>query len=132
MNIMLATVTERTREVGIRRALGGKQRDIVQQFLVEAVVQTTLGGLMGTLLGFVLVFGVPPAASYFFGEKLLAVVRWQPIALAVGVSVLVGVVFGLYPGVAGGQARPHRGAAAHITDTNRPKQRDTTKRMKSG
>ncbi len=97
MNIMLATVTERTREIGIRRALGAKQRDIVVQFLVEAVVQTTLGGLIGMLFGFVLVFGVPPLADYFFGEKMLAVMRWQPIALAVGVSVLVGVVFGLYP-----------------------------------
>ena len=97
MNIMLATVTERTREIGIRRALGAKQRDIIVQFLVEAVVQTTLGGLIGMLFGFVLVFGVPPLADYFFGEKMLAVMRWQPIALAVGVSVLVGVVFGLYP-----------------------------------
>ena len=51
MNIMLATVTERTREIGIRRALGAKRRDITMQFLVEAVVQTTVGGLMGSALG---------------------------------------------------------------------------------
>ena len=51
MNIMLATVTERTREIGIRRALGAKRRDITMQFLIEAVVQTTIGGLVGVLLG---------------------------------------------------------------------------------
>src|SRR5262249_28370008 len=59
MNIMLATVTERTREIGIRRALGAKQRDITLQFLVEAVVQTTVGGLCGVILGVTMVFVVP-------------------------------------------------------------------------
>src|SRR5262249_24819137 len=60
MNILLATVTERTQEIGIRRALGAKRRDITVQFLIEAVVQTTLGGLIGMLLGFVSIYAIPP------------------------------------------------------------------------
>src|SRR5207302_5603696 len=62
MNIMLATVTERTREIGIRRALGAKRRDITLQFLVEAVVQTSIGGVVGVMLGLGLVDAIPPVA----------------------------------------------------------------------
>src|SRR5207248_2630998 len=58
MNIMLATVTERTREIGIRRALGAKRRDITVQFLVEAVVQTTVGGLFGVIIGLGSVYAI--------------------------------------------------------------------------
>ena len=97
MNIMLATVTERTREIGIRRALGAKRRDIVTQFLVEAVVQTTVGGLAGVALGLTMVFGAPPAWRLLTGGVLPALVSWWSIVLSVGVSVLVGVLFGLYP-----------------------------------
>ncbi len=97
MNIMLATVTERTREIGIRRALGAKRKDIVTQFLVEAVVQTTVGGLAGVLLGLAMVFGAPPLWSFVAGQTLPALISWWSIALSVGVSILVGVVFGLYP-----------------------------------
>ncbi|MBX9628604.1 MAG: ABC transporter permease [Gemmataceae bacterium] len=97
MNIMLATVTERTREIGIRRALGAKRRDIVTQFLVEAVVQTTLGGLCGVVLGLGMVFAVPAAWKLIANEVLPAVIHVPSIFLSVGVSILVGVLFGLYP-----------------------------------
>lgn len=97
MNIMLATVTERTREIGIRRALGAKRRDIVSQFLVEAVVQTTVGGLAGVLIGLGIVFGAPPVWKLVAGGNLPAEVSYGSILLSVGVSILVGVVFGLYP-----------------------------------
>jgi putative ABC transport system permease protein len=97
MNIMLATVTERTREIGIRRALGAKRRDITMQFLVEAVVQTTLGGLCGVLLGLGAVFTVPPLWKWMTGGALPAVVNVPSIFLSLGVSVGVGVLFGLYP-----------------------------------
>ncbi|MFO0848229.1 MAG: ABC transporter permease [Gemmataceae bacterium] len=97
MNIMLATVTERTREIGIRRALGAKRKDIIGQFLVEAVVQTTVGGLAGVLIGLGIVFGAPLLARTFFDTNLPALVSYWSILLSVGVSILVGVLFGLYP-----------------------------------
>jgi putative ABC transport system permease protein len=97
MNIMLATVTERTREIGIRRALGAKRRDITMQFLIEAVVQTSLGGMLGTLLGLFFAFAVPPVAEWLWNWHLPAQVTALPIFLALFVAVVVGVGFGLYP-----------------------------------
>jgi putative ABC transport system permease protein len=97
MNIMLATVTERTREIGIRRALGAKRSDITMQFLVEAVVQTTLGGLVGVALGFLVVFAVPWIGAKFFETHLPAVINIESIFLAFFVAVDVGVLFGWYP-----------------------------------
>jgi putative ABC transport system permease protein len=104
MNIMLATVTERTREIGIRRALGAKRKDIVMQFLVEAVVQTTLGGLLGAVIGITAVYAVPAlwdllrSTSWFESQmKLPAKLHVGSIIVSVGVSILVGMVFGLYP-----------------------------------
>jgi putative ABC transport system permease protein len=97
MNIMLATVTERTREIGIRRALGAKRKDITMQFLVEAVVQTTVGGLCGVALGLGMVFTVPALWKLIAGTTLPAVVHVPSIFLSLGVSVGVGVLFGWYP-----------------------------------
>jgi putative ABC transport system permease protein len=97
MNIMLATVTERTREIGIRRALGAKRRDIILQFLIEAVVQTTAGGLIGVGLGVGAVFLVPVVYTACTGKPLPAMIDVYSIFLSVGVSVAVGVGFGLYP-----------------------------------
>jgi putative ABC transport system permease protein len=97
MNIMLATVTERTREIGIRRALGAKRRDITMQFLIEAVVQTTLGGLLGIAVGFLLTFLIPAVAQLFFGSHLPVQIEIYSIFLSLGFAVFVGVVFGLYP-----------------------------------
>jgi len=97
MNIMLATVTERTREIGIRRALGAKRRDITMQFLIEAVVQTTIGGLVGVFLGLLIIFVVPWAAAAIAEAKLPAKLHVLSIFLSLVVAVGVGVVFGLYP-----------------------------------
>jgi putative ABC transport system permease protein len=97
MNIMLATVTERTREIGIRRALGAKRRDITMQFLIEAVVQTTIGGLVGVCLGLLIVFVVPWAGATLFDAKLPAKLHVLSIFLALAVAVGVGVLFGWYP-----------------------------------
>lgn len=110
MNIMLATVTERTREIGIRRALGAKRGDIIRQFLVETIVLSVVGGLTGVLGGLLCIPAVDLARflATSYDPALVADlpdtirdVRPQivplSIPLAFGISVIVGVVFGLYP-----------------------------------
>ena len=106
MNIMLATVTERTREIGIRRALGAKRRDIVFQFLIEAVVQTSIGGLLGILGGIGIVYGVPAVAKWWGSSTIPAVLQWQPMVASFFVAALIGVLFGLYPAWRAAQLDP--------------------------
>jgi putative ABC transport system permease protein len=106
MNIMLATVTERTREIGIRRALGAKRRDITVQFIIEAVVQTAVGGLVGVIVGLSTALLVPPAAAWVAGTHLPAQINVPSIFLALGVSVGVGVLFGWYPAQRAAQLDP--------------------------
>jgi putative ABC transport system permease protein len=91
MNIMLASVTERTREIGIRRALGARRHDIIAQFLVETVLLSGVGGIMGVLLG----ISIPFVVSHVAGMKTI-ITLWSPL-LAFSISGLVGIVFGLYP-----------------------------------
>lgn len=91
MNIMLATVTERTREIGIRRALGARRFDIIAQFLAETTVLSTLGGVVGILVG----MAVPSAVTSVFAIET-AVTPWSVI-LAFGISVITGIVFGVFP-----------------------------------
>jgi len=91
MNIMLVSVTERTREIGVRKALGATFSNILLQFLIESIVIGVTGGLIGILLG--------AAASYLISHVFgwATVISVFTIALAFGFSVLIGVVFGVYP-----------------------------------
>ncbi|MEI6568618.1 MAG: ABC transporter permease, partial [Verrucomicrobiota bacterium] len=91
MNIMLASVTERTREIGIRRALGARRHDIISQFLVETVLLSGVGGVLGVLLG----IAIPFIVTYAAGMKTI-VTLWAPL-LAFTISAMVGVIFGIYP-----------------------------------
>jgi len=100
MNIMLASVTERTREIGIRRAVGARRKQIVGQFLVETLVLSFLGGLLGIGLG---IF-VPWLIEHFAGMPT-RVTPWS-VMLAVGISGVVGVLFGLYPAVRAANVDP--------------------------
>ncbi len=100
MNIMLATVTERTREIGIRRALGAKQRDIRDQFLIETVVLSTGGGLVGVLLG---ILGASVVSQYADWETIVS--AWS-VAVSFGLSVLVGIFFGMYPAISAAKLDP--------------------------
>ena len=92
MNIMLVSVTERTREIGIRKAVGAKRRDIMAQFLVEATVLCLLGGLIGVLAGY---GGAQVVTPLLGGSR--ALVTPDSVAMALGVSIAVGLFFGLYP-----------------------------------
>lgn len=100
MNIMLATVTERTREIGIRRALGAKKRDIILQFLVETVVLSVGGGLVGVALGII----APLIVSHFTNMRTIVTI-WA-ILLAFGISGAVGIIFGIYPARAAANLDP--------------------------
>ena len=91
MNMMLTTVTERTREIGLRKAIGAKKRDINKQFLIEAVVLTFIGGVIGVILGWLISFAVT-----YFGI-LQTSVSISSVLLAFGVSAGIGIVFGYYP-----------------------------------
>jgi putative ABC transport system permease protein len=110
MNIMLATVTERTREIGIRRALGAKQRDIVQQFLSETIALSATGGLLGVLAGLLctsVITGVRAVMTRVIPDTIAALpphiqkleprIAWWSVIAAFTISLLVGIVFGLYP-----------------------------------
>jgi putative ABC transport system permease protein len=100
MNIMLATVSERTREIGIRRSLGATQQDIIIQFLTEAVVLTFSGGLIGVLTGTVCVWAVAAIAKWATAITMISLI------LPLLTSILVGMFFGLYPAYLAAQMDP--------------------------
>jgi len=93
MNIMLASVTERTREIGIRRAIGAKRTQIIRQFLIETIVLSTTGGLVGIFLG----VSIPTVITRFAGMPTV-ITLWS-LLLSVGISMTVGILFGLYPAI---------------------------------
>jgi len=101
MNIMLVSVTERTREIGLRKAVGAKRRDILLQFLVEAMVLSLIGGFIGMVLGFA---GAQILAS--FSKDLKAIITMKSILLATSFSLLVGLFFGIYPALRAARLHP--------------------------
>jgi putative ABC transport system permease protein len=100
MNIMLASVMERTREIGVRRAIGATRRAIVRQFLVETTMITVTGGFVGTVVGIVL----SQLVAYFAGWS--TIVSLTSVAVACVVSVSIGIVFGLYPAMRAAELDP--------------------------
>ncbi|MBD3672625.1 MAG: ABC transporter permease [Planctomycetaceae bacterium] len=122
MNIMLATVTERTREIGVRRALGARQRDIIEQFLVETIVLSGVGGAIGMLLGWLTpqIFSVTQTVFDMFSSEAVEIdsgfnnmfadltpdVQPWTLGLAFGISVGIGIIFGVYPAMAAARLDP--------------------------
>ena len=99
MNIMLVAVTERTEEIGVRRALGAKREDLLMQFLMEALYLSLIGAVTGVAVG---VWGV----SIFRGYGFETVVSFQAIKIATGVAVISGLLFGVYPAVSASSVPP--------------------------
>lgn len=98
MNIMLVSVTERTREIGLRKAIGAKQSDIRNQFLIEAITLSGLGGLIGIVLGIVF--------SFIIGRFFTTTVPLWSVALSFGFSVIVGIIFGVAPAIRASRLDP--------------------------
>ena len=97
MNIMLVSVTERTREIGIRKSLGAKERYIMQQFVIEAACTSALGGVIGILIGYGLSAVASQVAGTLLGESLTVAPTAGAVGLAFGISVGIGVLFGYLP-----------------------------------
>jgi putative ABC transport system permease protein len=107
MNIMLVSVTERTREIGLRKAVGARRSDILIQFLVEAVVLALLGGAIGVLLGFLLsLLGTVVLVSVFQAQGAQATVTLASVLLATAISMAIGVFFGLFPAMQASRLNP--------------------------
>lgn len=100
MNIMLVSVTERTREIGLRKAVGAQTSDIMIQFVIEAVILTLIGGLFGVLLGYGISLGASKVLSF------QAIVTTDAILLAFGVSSIIGIIFGIYPAAKAARLNP--------------------------
>ena len=109
MNIMLVSVTERTREIGLRMAVGARGRDILTQFLIEAVTLSLIGGAIGVLLGAIATWAVGQFAGWQVSMTL------NSIVLAAGFSALVGVFFGFYPARRASRAAADPGLAPRVS-----------------
>ena len=100
MNIMLVNVAERTREIGIRKALGATHGDIVWQFLIESIIMALVGGIAGYIIGLLVAF----IGSLFLPFN--PTITWQIAVISIGVSGLVGTIFGLYPAIRAARKTP--------------------------
>jgi ABC-type antimicrobial peptide transport system permease subunit len=100
MNIMLVGVAERTREIGLRKAVGASNANIVWQFMVESLIMSILGGALGYVGGYVLAFIISTFLPFD------PVISWEIAAIAMGIAIIVGGIFGLYPAIRAAQKDP--------------------------
>ena len=106
MNVLLASVTERTREIGVRKAVGARRRDLLAQFLLESIAISGAGSLLGTLLGFGGACGVTAVIRRQVDAPVYAAFSWGTLAVAAASAILVGVVFGIYPALRAARLSP--------------------------
>jgi putative ABC transport system permease protein len=106
MNIMLVSVTERTREIGIRKAVGARQSDILKQFLTEALTVTVIGGLLGIVAGLGAAEFMNGKNIAGLGENVQTVISWPSVAVAFVVSAAIGLFFGIYPAQRAARLKP--------------------------
>lgn len=97
MNIMLVSVAERTREIGLRKAVGARAKDILNQFLIESIALTSAGGILGMICGTLFSYLASYIFEYFLGSSWGFYLPWKALALSVFISFVVGLVFGIYP-----------------------------------
>ena len=102
MSLMLIAVSERRKEIGVRRSVGASRRDIMSQFITEALLISSLGGLLGIVLGLA---GTNLLAKF---QKLPPIFEWNALAWAAGISVGLGLIFGIYPAWKAAQVDPVR------------------------
>jgi putative ABC transport system permease protein len=106
MNVLLASVTERTREIGIRKAAGARRRDLLAQFLAESVTISLVGSFLGALLGLGAAFGATAVMRAKSSARIFAAVSWETLIVAAAAAILVGVVFGIYPALRAARLSP--------------------------
>jgi putative ABC transport system permease protein len=106
MNVLLAAVTERTREIGIRKAAGARQRDILIQFLAESVAITGAGSVLGVVLGLGGAFAITAVIRSASDAPIYAAATWQTVGVAAIISVVVGLAFGTFPALRAARLSP--------------------------
>ncbi len=106
MNVLLASVAERTKEIGVRKAAGARRRDIVVQFLAESVVISLAGAIIGAVFGIAGAYLVAWIMRAQTLAQVYAAVTWQTLAVAMGAAILIGLIFGTYPALKAARLSP--------------------------
>jgi len=106
MNVLLSSVLERTREIGVRKAIGARRRDVLAQFLLEAITITGVGSVVGTLVGYAGAFGVTAYMRHTLEAPVYAAFSWSTLVVSAAVAIVIGMAFGIYPALRAARLSP--------------------------